>query len=113
MPGDFVWHGHHQCELPIEYLPEGIAERRKYITRYKAAGERPLRRKLLKKVRGELPADVVKAATAYSKAERLPIKNVRGNILKFALRFNRRALLALHRKECPDCPWTPKHPTIF
>jgi len=63
---EFYWHIHH--DKLVEPLTEPIENRIKYIKKEKPENERELRLKLLKKVKGKLPAKFVKAREAYYKA---------------------------------------------
>jgi len=64
-----VWHGHHDCDSPLEFLTESFESRLETINTVKAASETPdqiqLRLKLFKRVTGELPASIIKAQAAW------------------------------------------------
>ena len=81
----FYWHIHHDvlCEWS-----DDINERIRYIKTYKPENERALRLRLMKPVKGKLPARFGKAWVSCKDE-----------------------LEALHKKECRGCPWDGK--TIF
>ena len=130
--GDLVWHIHH--DTLCEPLTQPFETRVSYILSQKLAIEVPTRLRLMKPVRGKLPewekarAELLKAGAAWEKAyvewDKAGAKldkagaefnkahaewgKARAEMLK-ALRHP--SVLALHAKECPDCPWDGK--TIF
>jgi tetratricopeptide (TPR) repeat protein len=61
----FFWHVHH--DRLVEWSDD-ISKRIAYIRSKKPENERELRLRLLKPVRGKLPAGLAKALTAYDKA---------------------------------------------
>ena len=67
-----VWHGHHDCDSPLEFLTESFESRLETINTVKAASETPdqiqLRLKLFKRVTGELPESIIKAQAAWAAA---------------------------------------------
>jgi hypothetical protein len=95
--GDFVWHVHH--DKLVEPLTEPFEVRVAYIKANKPEEEIETRLRLMKPVRGHLPilvkarAEWVKADAEWDKARADP------------------SVLALHAKECPNCPWNGA--TIF
>ena len=117
----FAWHCHH--EVLVEPLTEPFSVRVKYIKENKPEHEQEIRLRLFKKVKGKLPSAVVKAwvaydkawvaydkaSAAYDKAGAAYVK-ARAAFVK-ALADNMPAILELHAKECPNCPWDGK--TIF
>jgi uncharacterized protein YdeI (YjbR/CyaY-like superfamily) len=121
------WHVHH--DVLLEYSHD-INERVAYIKAKKPKEEVPLRLKLMKPVRGKLPDEVVKAYAArdkanaaYDKAYAARDKAYAACVKAYAARDKADAardkaikkhmkkIEALHKKECPDCPWDGK--TIF
>ncbi len=62
----FYWHIHH--EVLLEVRTEAISKRKNYIRVNKPQNEQKLRLKLLKPVRGKLPAKILKAGDARRKA---------------------------------------------
>ena len=150
------WHIHHK--LILEFATEPIENRIEYIRESKPRSEIALRLKLLKPVKGKLPAalhkaeavldkvlvaydkawvvldkawaDVDKARVAYDKAWTAYSKawaaynkageaydkareayNKAEAAYDKAIADNLPAIMALHDKECPNCPWDGK--TIF
>jgi hypothetical protein len=61
----FFWHGHHGGLL---FVSNNHLERFHYIKHNKSACEVPLRLRLFKRVKGQLPLEVVQAGTAYVEA---------------------------------------------
>ena len=86
----FAWHVHH--DVLVESLTEPFKNRVAFIKKNKPKEEIPLRLKLFKKVKGKLPEEVIKAWEAYDKA----------------LQKHHKEIEALHKKECPNCPWDSK-----
>ena len=133
--GKAYWHIHHK--LILEFATEPIENRIKYIRESKPKSEIALRLKLLKPVRGKLPDDVDKAGAALVKARaaldkarvayvKAWVAYVKARVayvkagadvdkalaaLDKAIADNLPAIMALHDKECPNCPWDGK--TIF
>ena len=116
------WHIHHG-EL-LEWNTEPIKNRREYIKAEKPIHERALRLRLLKPVKGKLPAAIGKAWAAYCKAQedycwRKSAPRIESRYLyqesrrahNKVLYHHKKEIEALHAKECPDCPWDGK--TIF
>jgi hypothetical protein len=119
----WFWHVHH--DTLIEWSDD-IDERIEYIKIGKPANEIPLRLKLLKLVKGEIPdaawqkagaalekADAAwqKAGAALEKADAAWQKAGAARQKAGAALETNKKVLALHQKECPDCPWDGK--TIF
>lgn len=79
-----------------------LAERRQDIRDNKRFSERETRLRLLKRVRGKLPNELVVVLRGWPDwcCE-----------YQDALRKYRREIEALHKKECPRCPWNGR--TIF
>ena len=112
MPG-MAWHVHH--EQLLEPLTEPIENRIAYIKTHKPKGEQKLRLRLLKPVVGKLPPAVAKAWAAYDKAWAAfnagAAYDKAGAPYDKTLKEHLPEIEALHREECPDCPWDGK--TIF
>ncbi|MCP4898866.1 MAG: hypothetical protein GY906_17990 [bacterium] len=129
------WHIHHKTLL--EWNTEPIKNRREYIKEYKPKHERALRLRLLKPVKGKLPAAVVKAGVAHAKAGAAHAKagaayvkaqgahakvwgaydsawyardKARDTYVK-AFHDHKEEIETLHAKECHNCPWDGE--TIF
>ena len=125
MTTEFAWHVHHN--LLVEPLRKPIKNRIKYIKQHKPKEEQAQRLALLKPVLGALPDSVVKAGadlviaqTDYEKA----YEKARVHYGAYYLRYEKAkaayeeiyeeqqlAIEALHKLECPDCPWDGE--TIF
>jgi len=106
----FAWHIHH--EILVEPLTEPIENRIKFIKENKPKEEQPLRLKLLKEVKGEIPKSIVKARKAYVKARKACVKagkacDKAGEACVKKINTNK-TLLALHKKEC-GCNWNGKN----
>ena len=97
------WHIHH--DVLLEYTTN-IQERIAYIKSDKPEHERETRLRLMGPVKGALPIAVAKAGAAYTTA---------GDAYDKAVRDNAPAIEALHKIECPNCPWNGYtiFPTIF
>ena len=139
MPSETIgkpyWHIHHG--RLIEFATEPIENRIEYIRESKPKSEIALRLKLLKPVQGKLPDDVHKAWTVLDKA-RADVNKATADVDKAwtvldkarvaydkareayykagadvdkVIADNLPAIMALHEKECPNCPWDGK--TIF
>ena len=129
----FYWHV--QLDCLVEPLIELIENQIAFIRKNKPKSEIETRLRLMKPVRGQLPILVVKAGAAcekvwaaYEKAraayERAASEKMwvasRKAIVAYRKKWatcekmitdNMPAIEALHRKECPNCPWDGK--TIF
>ena len=113
------WHVHHSGML-ME-LSTDIQERIRHIKMYKPADEVATRLRLLKPVKGPLPPLIAKAHAAWEKSTKrvwrdpsFRLRAVRGVAalrLYNAIQRSSRLVEALHKKECPDCPWDGR--TIF
>jgi len=135
----FAWHIHH--DLLVEPLTNNIEQRREFIRQYKPKHEQALRLRLLKPVKGQLPAEVVEAGKAWLASgqayddatarwifamdhapedaraaydELCRTATISAN--KWceyveALKRHAKEVEALHRQECPGCPWNGR--TIF
>ena len=116
----FYWHINHDMLLGCS---ANIQERIDFIRSFKPAEEVGIRLWLMKPVQGELPAAVVRAGAERHRAwaecnkpwaER---NNVWAEHDKALAEYNKTlsdnaiAIEALHRQECPDCPWNGH--TIF
>jgi len=111
----WFWHVHH--DVLVEWSDD-INERIAYIKKEKPENERALRLKLLKPVMGKLPAKLVKAGEAYGKAWKAYDKareaydkareacDKAEEAYDKAKKACKKEIEALHKKECPDCPWT-------
>jgi len=126
----FFWHVHH--EVLIEWCFD-YNERALYICTQKPKNEQEIRLRLFRPVKGTLPQEVIEAGQALIEAGQAYDKAWRaywaynetlqaydkawracheaGQAYDEALRKNMPAIKALHREECPNCPWDGK--TIF
>jgi len=116
----FYWHIHHDvlCEWSGD-----IDERIRYIKDQKPENERALRLRLMKPVKGKLPARFVKAWEARDKAWEAYEKAGEAcdkaweawekawEAWEKAREARKDELEALHKKECRGCPWDGK--TLF
>ena len=117
----YYWHIHHEILMEGS---ENIEERIKYIKSSKPDSEIELRLRLLKEVKGELPQAYRDAEKAYrdagkayrdadkawrdaDKAHRAAEKAWRdaGRAYLDADKAYQAEIEALHKIECPDCPW--------
>ena len=117
----FYWHIHH--EILVELLTEPLKNRIAYIKRNKPKGEIKLRLRLLRPVKGKLSKEVVKADQARDKAYQARDKAYQAWDKAYqawdkadqarvkAIEKHKDEIEALHKKECPKCPWNGK--TIF
>ena len=122
----FAWHVHH--DRLVEPLTEPIENRIAFIKANKPRHEQATRLRLLRVVKGELPAVYVaawdKAEAAWAKAEAardkadaawdkaVAARDKADAAWDKAYAENLPAIEALHRAECePDCPWNGR--TIF
>ena len=126
----FYWHLHH--DKLVESLTKPIKNRIQYIKKNKPKKEIKLRLKLLKPVRGKLPQELGKVWQKYDKARRKR-DDARKKHDEAEKKYNeaeekhyeawekyneaeekyKPQTLALHKKECPNCPWDEKQKTIF
>src|SRR3989344_4156682 len=114
------WHVHH--EKLLEWC-HNYDERVAYIQNKKPEEEQETRLRLFKPVKGKLPQEVVKASQEYDKARQEYSKAARENDKAWqeydkarqeyskALNNNKELIEALHKAECPNCPWNGR--TIF
>lgn len=139
----FAWHVHDNGVLlpggrrsPLELLTDTIENRITYIKKEKPKREQAMRLRLLKPVKGKLPAKILTAYVTYEKAcaacEKATVAAFAGGARTFtaaactqigAAYTKARAAFAkafkkhfveieeLHAEECPGCPWDGK--TIF
>ena len=131
----FAWHVHHN--VLIEPLTEPIENRIKYFKKFKPKSEIELRLKLLKVVKGKLPKEFVEAWQEYNEARQKDVEawqKYDEALQKYyearqkydeiwqeydkawqkydeAYKKYESQILALHKKECPNCSWNGK--TIF
>ena len=116
--GDLVWHIHH--DVLVEPLNESLGTRIEFIKEHKHSSEVPTRMRLMKPVRGKLP-ELAKAGAEWDKAgaewdkARAEWDKARAELAKARAEWDKAikhpSVLALHAKECPNCPWDGK--TIF
>ncbi len=125
----FYWHIHH--EVVVEPLTEPVENRITFIHENKPKEEVETRVRLMKRVQGKLPPEVIEAWQAYDKAGRAYDKAGRACVEAWqaydetrracaearqacveawqaydeALATHRAEIEALHKQECPDCPW--------
>ncbi len=131
----FYWHVHHRIIVEFCHDYEG---RVLYIRTKKEKHERDTRLRLCQPVK-DMPQEVIEARRAYEEAEQIcneaeqayeeagrvygngkahqacveaweACYNVRQAYYE-ALNNNMPAIIALHKEECPNCPWDGK--TIF
>ena len=137
-----VWHAHHECNSPLEFLDESYASRLKTIKTEKAKEESPeqiaVRLRLFKKFNGKLPvaldaADAawvktcaarvkacaawVKACAAWDKACAARDKACAAwdkacAAWDKAIQDAMPEIMKLHAIQC-GCGWTPERPNIF
>ena len=107
-----AWHIYH--EILVEVLTEPIEERLRYIDTEKAKCEPSwkieLRKRLLKPVMGPLSEKIEKAYQEWAKAdkerEKANQKRKKANQeWEKVLGEHQVEIEALHKVECPDCPW--------
>jgi hypothetical protein len=98
--GMWAWHVHH--EILVEHLEYPMDDRVWYIKHHKPVNEREVRLKLLKIVEDQEKVGLILEhfinSTFYQDRD----------LSEF---FTDPDLLALHAKECPNCPWNGE--TIF
>ncbi len=123
----FYWHVHHDELVEFCYDYE---ERASFIRTDKLTDEQETRLHLFKLVKGSLPQEVIEALQAcarteqaYTKARQVYTKAWKAREKAWqaydkawqahgeALKNNMPAIIELHEKECPNCPWNGK--TIF
>lgn len=102
------WHIYH--DVLLEWTTEPIEHRIEYIQTEKPEHERALRLRLLRPVRGSLPASVVEARRAVVEAWRAYGEARRAYAATLSAHADE--INALHAQECePDCSWDGQ--TIF
>src|SRR3990167_2433760 len=107
------WHVHHEALLEWCY---NYDERVAYIRKEKSKEEQGTRLRLFKPVKGTLPQEVVKAGQELNKARQEYYKawqeyDKATQEYDKALNDNKELIEALHKAECPNCPWNGR--TIF
>ena len=122
-----VWHAHHDCSSPLEFLTESYESRLETINTVKATSETPdkirLRLKLFKRVTGELPASIIKAQAAREardvEQEAWEVEQEAWEVVLEAWEAARETkeaaredILKLHSAQC-GCGWTPDNTNIF
>lgn len=126
--GKFAWHIHHS-NYKLEVLTEPIEVRKEYIRNCKPSCEVDTRLRLLKVVQGTPPQMLVEAhdtlteaRKAYDKAYDKAYKvfgKACDTLTKACKAYDKvyracsKEIDALHKLECPDCPWDEKQKTIF
>jgi len=113
---DYGWFWHAYPDQLVTCLTIPLEERVRRIRHIKPAREVEMRLRLLQPVRGSLPPAVVEAWRVYAEAEqalavaqRAYDKAWRARIEAWQTHFAE--IEALHREECPDCPWDGQ--TVF
>jgi hypothetical protein len=104
----FYWHIHHRQLLEIALEP--IKDRREYIQTQKPEKEIQRRLRLLKKVKGRLPFRLRSLGFLYHHCRPNYWHYASGDLGKMLVTYSE-VIDALHKKECPECPWDGK--TIF
>ena len=123
----FFWHVHH--DVLLEWC-HNYDERAAFIRKEKSKEEHETRLRLFKPLKGKLPQEVVKAGQEYIKARQRYNKagqendkarqeydkaaqeyNKAWQEYDKALNNNKELIEALHKAECPNCPWNGR--TIF
>ena len=100
----FYWHIHH--DKLVEPLIEPIKKRIQFIRDNKPAHELDTRLRLMRPVRGKLPKAMIEADAVRVKADAAWDEAYAA--WDEAVKDNLPAIEALHRKECPNCPWDGK-----
>ena len=100
------WHVHHDTLLEYCY---DYNERRTFIERNKPANEQKLRLRLFAPVSGELPKAYHEAWKAHAEARKAYAEAWKA--FDEVLKACDDEIQALHKIECPDCPWDGN--TIF
>ena len=110
----FYWHIHH--DVLLEVANEPIENRIAYIKSEKPKDEIETRLRLLKPVKGELPKKLIDAREDYGQerkdydlAQEAYVQA--GEAPDQEWKACKPQVEALHKIECPDCPWDGK--TIF
>ena len=100
--GNLIWHLHH--DQLVEEAESSIGLRISWIYNVKPPKEQARRFRLMRKV--QHPSAALYRAVKFVEEE----YRAQHNLSKSLAHLNKVAA-ALHRKECPDCPWDGK--TIF
>jgi len=89
----YIWHMYHNQLATAIFYSRPIQKRREVIKERKPASEHKPRLRLLKRIKGKIPAYITKKVlTDY-------VGGMRFN-------FNsQKSIIALHKKECKNCPW--------
>ena len=105
----WAWHIHHSTlvEPVLEEYDGSLAERRRYIKNRKPQHEQALRLRLLKYVKGRMPRELTTVVSHTRGAPNTARRAAHSGASRAALA----AVERLHKKECPNCPWTGS--TIF
>ena len=127
-PSIAVWHGHHDCQSPLEFLGETFKQRLHTIKTTKADEETPkqieLRLKLFKPVAGKLAVAFNRAGAEFSRAmaefdrAMAEFSRARAELDRTRAEFSRAmaehmpAIMELHAIEC-GCAWSPGNTNIF
>jgi len=89
----YIWHYYHNQLVTAIFFLMPIKSRRARIKAIKDPSEHALRFRLLKKVKGKIPDRITKNQwIAYHDGRRCDLTN-------------NKAVIALHKKECKNCPW--------
>jgi hypothetical protein len=119
----FYWHIHH--DVLVEPLTEPIKNRIEFIKENKPKDEVELRLKLMKPVKGKLPKELVEAGQKWDEEwqkwdeARQKYKEAWQKSCEARQKYKEAGqkydlqIIALHKKECPNCPWDSKRQTIF
>lgn len=134
--GKLAWHVHHSERL-LEILTEPLSVRQAYIKARKPDYEVETRLRLLKLVQGPLPPAFDAACKAWNDARKAwndawkawdaawdaawndackawnDARDDACKAWKDALISYAGEIDALHKRECPNCPWDPEQKTIF
>ena len=131
------WYFHIHHDILVEPLTEPIKNRIKFIKENKPKDEIKLRLKLMKPVKGKLPKEFIEAGQKYVEAGQKYVKaeqkydearqkyveagqkyfEVELKYFEARQKFDEARqkyepqIIALHKKECPNCPW--KNGSIF
>ena len=101
--GVMCWHIHHTRLLELSTEP--LKKRAKYILEEKPEDERKLRLQLMRPVLHpeKFPKQLIKASAELGKAY-AEVDKARAEWDKARAEWNKE-IEALHREECPNCPW--------
>ncbi len=129
--GKLAWHVHHSQHL-FQALTGPLSVRQNFIRHCKPPAEVPTRLRLLKLIRGPLPPAVTTALAAVNAAQ-AAFDTARAACaaawaacttaqaaftaaqvaLASEVEGHTEEMNALHKQECPDCPWDYEQKTIF